>query len=87
MLKALHHPEDSQCQMRDAKIMTTAIVAALRFRGNFELARHCLQDEGYIPKMLSKSRFNHRLHRIQYLFMTLLRLLGETWKELNSKSI
>jgi hypothetical protein len=37
--------------------------------------------------MLSKSRFNRRLHRIAYLFLTLLRLLGETWKELNAQSI
>jgi hypothetical protein len=27
------------------------------------------------------------LHRIQNLFLTLFRLLGETWKDLNSKSI
>lgn len=37
--------------------------------------------------MLGKSRFNHRLHRIAHLFLTLLRLLGETWKELNEQSI
>ena len=67
--------------------MTTAIVAALRFRGNFELARHALQEEGYIPKMLGKSRFNRRLHRIQELFMTLFHLLGETCKDLNSQSV
>jgi hypothetical protein len=87
MLKALHHPEDRQCQMTDAEVMTTAIVAALRYRGNFELARHFLQDEGYIPGMLSKSRFNRRLHRIHSLFLTLFGLLGETWKALNSQSI
>ena len=87
MLKALHHFEDTQCQMCDAEVMTTALVAALRFRGNFELARHALQEEGYIPKMLGKSRFNRRLHRIQELFMTLFHLLGETWKDLNSQSV
>ena len=37
--------------------------------------------------MLSKSRFNRRLHRVQDLFLTLFRMLGETWKELNSQSI
>lgn len=87
MLKALRHYEDPQCQMSDAEVMTTGIVAALRFRGNFELARHFLQEEGYIPNMLGKSRFNRRLHRIQDLFLTLFRLLGETWKELNSHSV
>ena len=44
--------------MTDAEVMTTAILAALRYGGNFELARHALQEEGYIPLMLSKSWFN-----------------------------
>lgn len=87
MLKALHHFEDPQRQMTDAEVMTTAILAALKYRGNFELARHFLQGEGYIPHMLGKSRFNRRLHRVQDLFMSLFRLLGETWKDLNSQSI
>lgn len=87
MLKGLHHQEDPQCEMSDAEVMTTAIVAALNFRGNFELSRKYLQEEGYIPHMLSKSRFNRRLHRIQGLFLTLFRLLGETWKELNEHSV
>ena len=87
MLKGLHHYEDPQCQMTDSEVMTTAIVAALRFRGNYELARHFLQEEGYIPQMLSKSRFNRRLHRVQELFLTLFHMLGETWKDLNSQSI
>ena len=68
MLKALHHYEDPQSQMIDAEVMTTAILAALRFGGNFETARSMLQTEGYIPKMLGKSRFNRRLHRIGGLF-------------------
>lgn len=87
MLKAIHHFEDPQCQMTDAEVMTTAIVAALLFRGDFELSRTYLKEKGYIPKMLGKSRFNRRLHRIQDLFMTLFRLVGETWKDLNSHSI
>src|SRR5574341_313103 len=87
MLKALHHHEDKQCQMRDAEVMTTALVAALHFRGNFELARRLLQEQGYMPNMLSRSRFNRRLHRLADLFLTLFSLLGETWKELNVDSI
>lgn len=86
-LKALHHFEDSQCQMSDAEVMTTAILAALHYRGNFELARHFLAEAGYIPHMLGKSRFNQRLHRIQDLFMSLFHLLGETWKDLNSQAV
>ena len=43
---------DSQCQMRNAEVMTTAIIAALHFGGNFEKARQPLLDQGYIPQML-----------------------------------
>jgi hypothetical protein len=46
-----------------------------------------LQEYGYIPKMLSKSRFNRRFHRVADLFLTLFSLLGETWKALNESSI
>src|SRR6516164_6701180 len=43
LLKAMHHPEDRQCQMNDAEIMTTACIASLFFRGNHESARALLQ--------------------------------------------
>lgn len=87
MLKALHHRDDPQSQMTDAEVMTTAIVAALFFGGNLERARHYLQEHGYIPQMLGKSRFNRRWHRNAELFLTLFSLLGETWKQLNAHSI
>src|SRR5215213_9477318 len=87
MLKALHHVEDNQCQMTDAEVMTTAIIAMLYFRGNFRLASQYLYEHRYIPNMLSRSRFNRRLHRIADLFLTLFLQLGETWKNLNEKSV
>lgn len=87
LLRALHHREDPQCQMSDAESMTTAIVAATDFRGNFEKARQYLHAQGYIPRMLSKSRFNRRLHRLRALFLTLFGVIGEAWKALNSESI
>lgn len=87
MLTSLHHHEDQQCQMSDAEIMTTAIVAMLYFKGNFCLASRFLYDGKYVPRMLGKSRFNRRLHRIADLFLTLFLRLGETWKKLNEKSV
>ena len=74
LLKAMHHQEDRQCQMNDAEIMTTACVASLFFRGNHESARAMLQQHGYIPHMLSKSRFSRRLHRIKETFIMLFNL-------------
>jgi Transposase DDE domain len=87
MLKSLHHYEDRQCQMSDAEVMTTAIIAMLYFKGNFRLASQYLYEHRYIPNMVSRSRFNRRLHRIADLFLTLFLQLGETWKNLNEKSV
>jgi Transposase DDE domain len=87
LLQAIHHPEDPQGQMNDAEVMTTALVAALFFRGNHESARAMLKQHGYIPQMLSKGRFSRRLHRIQEIFVILFNLLGKIWKTLNKNSI
>lgn len=87
MLKAMRHRENHQCKMRDAEIMTTAIVAVLYFGGNYAQARSMLASHGYVPRMLSKSRFSRRLHRIKPFFVTLFNLLGEHWKSLNEESI
>ena len=87
VLKAMRHQEDRQCQMNDAEIMTTAFIAALFLRGNHESARTLLKQYGYIPHMVSKSRFSRRLHRIKELFMVFFNLLAQTWKTLNTDAI
>ena len=87
LLKAIHHPEDCQCQMNDAEIMTTAFIASLFFRGNHESARAMLKQHGYIPHMVSKSRFSRRLHRIKDIFIVFFNLLSQTWKTLNTDAI
>lgn len=87
MLKAIHHYEDPQCEMSDAEVITTAIVAALFFGGNYTQARSLLASQGYVPNMLSKSRFSRRLHRIKPFFLTLFSLLSEHWKSLNESLI
>jgi Transposase DDE domain len=87
LLKAMHHQEDRQCQMNDAEIMTTAFVASLFFRGNHESARAMLQQYGYIPHMVRKSRFNRRLHRIKDIFVIVFDFLGKIWKTLNTDAI
>lgn len=86
-LQMMHHYEDSQRQMSDAEVMTTAIVSALFFSGRFEHGRRLLNDRRYIPNMLSKSRFNRRLHQVKDHFVTLLNLLGEYWKRENEDQI
>src|SRR5215467_13255509 len=76
LLKAMHPQADRQCQMNDAEVMTTAFIASLFFRGNYESARAMLRQHGYIPHMLSKSRFHRRLHRIQEIFLVLCDLFS-----------
>ena len=65
LLKALQHKEDRQCQMSDAEVMREpsgcGLVAALYFGGKHTLACPFLEEQGYIPKMVSKSQFSRRL--------------------------
>lgn len=87
LLRAMNHRDDVQCRMSEAEVMTAAIVAALYFGGNFALACRMLCEQGYMPYMLSASRFNRRLHRIKPLFLTLFAYLGETFKQMNEESV
>src|SRR3954462_9090984 len=87
LLKTIHHPEDCQCQMNDAEIMTTALLASLFFRGNHESARAMLAQHGYIPHMVSKRRFSRRLHRIKEIFIVFCNLFAQPWKTLNPEAI
>ena len=38
----------------------------------------------YIPRMLSKSRFNRRLHAVAGLLIYLFQVVGEVFKQLNA---
>jgi len=87
LLQAMHHQEDHHCQMHDAEVMTTACMASLFFRGNHESARTMLHQHGYIPHMLSKSRFSRRLHRLKDIFIVLCDLLAQRWKTLTTDAI
>jgi hypothetical protein len=56
-------------------------------RGNCEAVRALLCAPWYMPYMLSRSRLNRRLHRLNDLLLTLFELLGQTWKHLHTESI
>jgi hypothetical protein len=83
----MQHQEDIQCQMSDAEVMTVALVAALNHGGNFVKASAMLSEQGYMPVMLSKSRFSRRLHRIKPMFLSLFAHLGEHFKAMNEESV
>src|SRR5215216_847739 len=86
LLKTMQHREDKQCQMSDAEVMTTALVAALNHGGNFVKASEMLSEHGYIPGMLSRSRFSRRLHRVKAMFLSLFAHLSEHFKAFNEES-
>jgi len=83
----MNHQEDSQQQISDAEVMTTAIVATLYDSGNFEKGRKAMSQPQYIPNMISRSRFNRRLHRVEPMLLVLFEALGQAWKHLNTESV
>jgi Transposase DDE domain len=81
-LKAIGHRDDPQARLSTAEGMSTALAAAAFFGGNIEASRSFLEEYGYIPKAISKSRFNRRLHAIDSsLWQMLFDLLAEVFKQ------
>ncbi len=72
LLKTFGHREDPQCRVSDAEILTTALVAALEFGGCFKRSSRFLHQHGYVPVVLSSSRFIRRLHRCAPLITPLV---------------
>ena len=71
--------------MTHAEVLTTAIVAVRFFSGNFQNACNFLSEHDYILKMLSKSRFNRRLHKLgPELIGDVQKIIGEIFKSLNT---
>ncbi len=61
--------------------MTVPLVAATFFGANIDKTRRFLHEYGYMPTMISKGRFNHRLHAIEpTLWRGLFSLLAEAFK-------
>ncbi len=66
LLREIGFVDDTQCKMNVAEVMTVALVSAMYFHGNHSLARRFLKAHYYIHNMLSKSRFNRRVHAIDF---------------------
>jgi len=66
LLKEVGFIDDKQCKMSAAEVMTVALVSAIYFHGNHSLARRFLKAHRYIHNMLGKSRFNRRVHAIDF---------------------
>tara|TARA_B100001964_G_C14086135_1_gene532608 strand:+ start:112 stop:948 length:837 start_codon:yes stop_codon:yes gene_type:complete len=84
ILDTLGVKEDHRRVMTDSELVCTLIVASRFFSGNIEKARIFLLGHGYIPKMLSASRFNRRMHDFGVeRFQDVQAIVGEIFKEIN----
>ena len=86
ILKSMGHIEDSRVRVSDSEVITTAFVAVLYFGGHLENAIHFMQMQGYTPRMLGKSRYSRRLHRLSYLLLALFYGLGKKLKDISGAS-
>lgn len=82
LLKAIGHQEDVRRRISDSELITTAIVSALFFGGHYEHARRFMQQYGYVPQMLDKSRFCRRMHKVHGLIYDLFMQVGFFFKEI-----
>ena len=54
---------------------------------HLKVPTYVLRQHGYIPHMVSKSRFSRRLHRLKELFIVLFDLFAHIWKTRNKDTI
>ena len=86
-LRARRHCESPQRIVSDAEVMTTAIVAARFFGGNFETASDLLSGRAYFGHRLSRSRFNRRLHPLAPLLESFFEWLGRVHKAASCEAV
>ena len=83
-LQTIGHKDHHQARMSTSEVLTTAIIAARFFGGNYEKSRIFLLEHNYIPNMLSKSRFSRRLDSIdQSVFKGIFLILAKGFKATN----
>lgn len=77
--------EDHRRKVNDALIVTTALLAARYFHGNFVTARQYMYQHHGMQR-LHKSNFNRHLHRLTKTITSIFLALGQTLKQLNLES-
>lgn len=80
LLRWQGHRESERYGLRDAEVMTIALVASCYFGGNYTLARWMLYEQGYILTTVSKGYYSKRLHRVRTVFLVLFAWLAEGFK-------
>lgn len=80
LLKAMGHTDDHSSTVSAAEILTTSFLAATNYGGHLNTARLHMLDYGFVPAMISESRFNRRLHRLAPLLEQLFLQIGAQLK-------
>nr|WP_227687108.1 hypothetical protein [Spirosoma arboris] len=76
---------DAHCKLNEAEVATTALMAALFFYGNQATACDYMQRHMGC-RMIDKSGFNHRLHRLEATLLLVFQAMGLALKELNASA-
>lgn len=82
LLKASSLKGNNKRIMSDSEVITVAVIACLYFGGHLEHAMSFMKMTGNIPNMLSKSRFNRRLHKLESVLFEVFFQLGDALKSL-----
>jgi len=80
------HKEPTNRNTSDCEIITTALIAAKYFHGHIDNAISFVKGSGLMPRMVSKSRFNRRIHAIYELIINLFFNIAEVIKKINISS-
>lgn len=84
ILQTIDDREDQRRAVNDALILTTALIAAWYFAGNWTTALAYMRAH-HCPYMLTSSRFNRPLHQLPDLAQYCFRLLGWVFKQANRR--
>ncbi len=87
LLKTMDHKEPHTRKTTDSEIMTALMISTLYFGGNIEKAISFVRSTNLMPNMLSKSRFNRRMHAIAELIVMLFSQIGQALKHLTINTI
>jgi len=86
ILIEIGHKEPANRNTSDSEVITVALIAAKYFHGNIDHAISFAKSTRLSPRMLSKSRFNRRIHSIFELIIDLFSNTAEIIKSLNISS-
>lgn len=87
LLKSIAYKESESRKTTDAEIITVMLIAAQYFGGNIETSISFVKGTGLMPNMLSKSRFNRRMHAVAEIFSCLFFRVGRAIKALNTECL